>query len=709
MTFEEFRRNLPIQLNRQQLAAIQAVDRPTLLLAVPGSGKTTVLVARLGYMISCCNIAPEKILTVTYTVAATRDMRERFAGFFGEELANRLEFRTINGICARIIAYYGRLIGKTPHQLLTDEKQIAAILSRIFQQTEGEYATESDLKNVRTYITYIKNRMLAQEQIRELEEEAGVGLKAIYREYGRQLKAQGLMDYDDQMVYAYAILRRCPEVLSYFQSCYPYICVDEAQDTSKIQHEIIALLASGADRLFMVGDEDQSIYGFRAAYPEALLNFETDHPGAQILFMEENFRSNARIVAAADQFIRLNTKRREKHMRAAREAQANIREIELRGRRAQYSYLAKVAADCQTQTAVLYRNHESIIPLVDLLERSGTPYRLRNADPTFFTHRVVLDLLNIIRFAYEPKNTELFLQIYYKLSTFLGRQTALRVCEISTREKLPVLDAALHHAGLTGNEKKNLTALRTHLEHMKEDSAEQALNRITKYMGYGEYLARAQMSDSKLFILKSVAAGVDTPLDFVERMAQLQEIMRNKTSEEDCPFILSTIHASKGLEYDTVYLVDVQDGLFPESVPKNGRHSEPGELEAYEEERRLFYVAVTRAREQLMIFGLPGKSSFREQLMGRSGAQTKEQQTLKGSAADQKSISKKQKEALSEVEFRKFTELLGEGLLVEHKKFGAGVVVTVTQKRIRIQFADQTREFDLRLLFKSQLLTPELL
>ena len=279
MEWQEFETRFPVQLNSQQKEAVQSTKGPVLLLAVPGSGKTTVLVTRLGYMIYCENIRPENILTVTYTVAATKDMSRRFADRFGEEMAERLEFRTINGICARIIQYYGRRIGKTPFELVKDEKATTGMLIRICQEYGMGYPTESDLKNVRTLITYIKNMMLNEEELQKLEEESDIRIAGIYHEYCRQMREQKRMDYDDQMLYAYHMLRKDPEVLAYFQNRYPYICVDEAQDTSKIQHAIIALLAAGTGNLFMVGDEDQSIYGFRAAYPEALLSFEKNHPG----------------------------------------------------------------------------------------------------------------------------------------------------------------------------------------------------------------------------------------------------------------------------------------------------------------------------------------------------------------------------------------------------------------------------------------------
>lgn len=431
MKWEEFEKTFPIQLNEQQKAAVQSVDGPVLLLAVPGSGKTTVLVTRLGYMVYCKGIDPKKILTVTYTVAATKDMSRRFAGYFGDDMAEQLEFRTINGICAKIIQYYGRQIGKSPFELVKDEKMTAGMLSRIYQESEHSFATESDLKNVRTLITYIKNMMLTEEEILKLDEEAEMKISVIYQEYCRQLKEHHLMDYDDQMVYAYTMLRSVPELRSHFQKMYPYICVDEAQDTSKIQHAIIALLASKTENLFMVGDEDQSIYGFRAAYPEALLEFEQHHPGAKVLLMEENFRSNANIVLAADRFIQKNTLRHKKQMKPTREPAAKIREISLKSRKVQYNYLLKVADGCDTQTAVLYRDNECILPLVNLLEKKRIPYQMRNAELSFFTHRTVLDVENIICFAMDTKDTERFLQIYYKIGTYLRREDVLEIVRIS--------------------------------------------------------------------------------------------------------------------------------------------------------------------------------------------------------------------------------------------------------------------------------------
>ena len=735
MEWKEFETTFSVKLNQQQKEAVQSTKGPVLLLAVPGSGKTTVLVTRLGYMIYCKNIPPERILTVTYTVAATKDMSERFAVRFGEDMAKRLEFRTINGICAMIIQYYGRRIGKTPFELVKDEKATTGMLIKICQDHGMGYPTESDLKNVRTLLTYIKNMMLNEEELQKLEEESDIRIAGIYREYCRQMREQKLMDYDDQMLYAYNMLRKDPGVLAYFQNRYPYICVDEAQDTSKIQHAIIALLAAGTGNLFMVGDEDQSIYGFRAAYPEALLSFEKKHPGAKVLLMEENFRSNAKIVEAADKFIQKNTLRHEKHMRAAREAGADIREISLKSRKAQYVYLMKAAQECTTgmagmsgseehrgradasvtETAVLYRDNECAIPLIDLLERKNIPYRMRNADLSFFTHRTVLDVQNIIRFAMDSKDTELFMQIYYRLKLFFNKKDALRYAQISQEKDMEVLDAALKYGNLEKYQEDNIRNLKRQMVRILNMPGDEAVNQILTYMGYQDYLKKMGMNANKLETVKLIGSRVESPEKLLERLEELRTIIQEKVSDKDCPFILSTMHASKGLEYDTVYLLDVMDGILPEKVLANPRTASKEELETYEEERRLFYVGVTRAKNQLNVFTTNKPSKFCSELLGKRNMRENQQKEYAGikkwgdySPAGTYGIkgngmyhgygtghgSQKQPGK----SYQELADALGEGMIVKHKKFGEGVVVDMEGEHIRIQFGDNVKNMDLKVL-----------
>ena len=677
MDWNEFVNTFPIQLNQQQQEAVQSTEGAVLLLAVPGSGKTTVLVTRLGYMIYCRNIHPESILTVTYTVAATKDMSKRFSDRFGEEMAEKLEFRTINGICARIIQYYGRKIGKTPFELVKEEKNTTGMLVKICQEHGMGYPTESDLKNVRTLITYIKNMMLNEKEIQKLEEESDIRIRGIYQAYCSQMREKKWMDYDDQMLYAYKMLRMDSRLLEHFQNLYPYICVDEAQDTSKIQHAIIALLASKSENLFMVGDEDQSIYGFRAAYPEALLDFEKDHPGARVLLMEENFRSNAKIVSAADKFIQKNTLRHEKHMKAAREAGADIRKISLKSRKAQYVYLMKIAQECSTETAVLYRDNECAIPLIDLLERKHIPYRMRNAELSFFTHRTVLDIQNIIRFAMDPKDTELFMQIYYRLKLFLRKEDALNYTNISKEKDIPVWDAILQYGNLEEYQQNHICSLRRQMKKLSDMAGDKAVDQILVYMGYQDYLKKMGMNANKLEIVKMIGSREDSPEKLLERLKELERIIREKKEERECRFILSTMHASKGLEYDTVYLLDVMDGILPEKILTSMNTASKEEIGAYEEERRLFYVGVTRAKNQLNIFATGKPSRFCNELLEKN---------------------------ISAESYQKLSDELGEGVIVKHRKFGKGVVTEIEGEHIRIRFGDDEKKMDLKVLARLGLL-----
>lgn len=710
LTLDEFIKEFHIMLNDQQLAAVQAIEEPTLLLAVPGSGKTTVLVTRIGYMVYCKGIAPEEILVVTYNVAAKSDMQRRCKKMFGEDLSMRVEFRTINGICAKAIAMYSRMVGKQAFELLSDEGEKARILAGIYQRIEHGFPSENDLSDLATRITYIKNRMLSKEEIARLNAECDYDLAKIYEAYRREMRARSLMDFDDQLVYAYTMFRSAPALLDAFWDRYSYIMVDEAQDTSKIQHAIIELLAGREHHLFMVGDEDQSIYGFRAAYPEALLSFEDRYPGARVLLMETNYRSDAGIVAAADAFIRQNSLRHEKHMRPWHQEAGTIRTIDIARRKGQYGYLLKVArnlmekdAEDQKTTAVLYRDNESALPLIDLLEKQEIPYRIKNAEISFFSHRIVNDIRNIILFAADTTNTELFLQIYYKLQFFIKKADAEAICAQAKREEISVFDAALSYYGEGDWTAGKVKAMRTHMANMMREPADKALFRILNPMGYLDYVDRSRLKNTKTEILQMLAQGERSPLALVERLDALAEILRNKEDDKEAKLVLSTIHSSKGLEYDTVYLLDVADGLFPETVLTSYRSADKEEIAAYEEERRLFYVGVTRAKENLILFHAKTKSTFLEQFLpDLRGSEAEAEHIAKRPNPKKTSLQADGQKALarfasSRESYSKqgIIPTVHPGDIVLHSKYGRGEVGALLEKsgKIRISFDGVNKTF----------------
>ncbi len=608
MNPKEFEEKYLCRLSERQKEAVLTVDGSVLLLATPGSGKTTVLVTRLGYMILCRGIDPRGILTMTYTVAATRDMRSRYAALFGESAAAALAFRTINSVSKSIIDSFGRShAGRAPFELVTDEGELNRLVREICQSVNEGYPEDSEVREVRRLITYSKNMMLTPEEIGKLESSTD-NLPEIIQRYRDALRDRRWMDFDDQMAYAYTILQKYPEVLEQFQDRFPYLCVDEAQDTSRIQHEIIKLLAAKSGNLFMVGDEDQSIYGFRAAYPDALLRFEADHPGAKLLLMEENYRSGEQIIAAANRFVSENRFRREKSMIPTRGQAAPVHIVHAKSRAYQYEYLVGMAARCERETAILFRNNDTALPLIDRFERGGIPYNCRSFEDTFFTSRVVIDVLDILRFSYEPRSEELFLRLYYKFGAPISKKSAQYAIERSRKSGKPLFEELMHAPEVHGTAQDTVLDLMQNLPLLQTDSAETAVHRVWEAMHYGRFVEQRKLDKGKLFILGQLAKGLDTPQQLFEKLSALRTAVAEHRNSPGTRLILSTIHSSKGLEYDCVYLADVIDGILP---PKSAKEVEAlDEIRQYEEERRLCYVGMTRAKNELYLFQCGESSCF---------------------------------------------------------------------------------------------------
>ena len=703
MQKETFIKQYAAGLNPQQLAAVQAVHGPVLLLAVPGSGKTTVLVTRLGYMVLCCDVPPAQILTMTYTVAATHEMRGRFAARFGAELAGQMTFRTINGLSAVILQYYSRVYGRRQPELLTNEGDITRMLTDIWQQVNREFPTESTLKELRTAITYIKNMALADEEIEGLETDLA-NLPELYRRYQAALKRAGQMDYDDQMVFALQILRAAPPVLAYFQQRYKYFCVDESQDTSKIQHEIIRLLAGRSLNLFMVGDEDQSIYGFRAAYPQALMDFEQVYPGAQVLLMEENYRSSEEIVAAANAFVARSRSRRPKTLRATQGAQCPIEIRRITRREEQIDWLFEEARRGGGETAVLFRNNESALPLVDLCERRGVPYRFKKADLTFFTHKIVLDAVDFLRFAYEPANGERFLRLYYKFGLALSRQRALAACGASARTGRPILEELIRDSETKTRMRESLGDIYAAFKRIPQLNAADALDAVRHGCGYGAYLNQKGMDTGKLAILEMLAEQESNALRLLDRLEELRMLIAAKADvNSDVPFVLSTIHSCKGLEYDRVVLLDAFDGVLPAKPEICCRT--PEDTRQYEEDRRLFYVAMTRARHKLVLFDCKTMPSvFVQEVIfnlpeSRAERELAKAETNRALGRNKPAVAGP---ALPPVDVAAVTRV---GAAVQHAVFGRGVVTEFDGRFVTVEFSGmRVKKLDAALVAEKHLL-----
>ena len=607
-----FKDRYNICLNKQQERALLAVEGSNLLLAVPGSGKTTVLVERLGHMVLNKNISPENILAITYNTAATEEMESRFSAQFGEQYGKRIDFRTINSLALKVYSDYCHRINRPQRKLIQDDER-RRLLGEVFKKHNGEYAAENDILELSSTITYIKNMMLTDEQISEIESEYP-HLSAMYQSYQNALKEKYQMDFDDQMVFALWILQKDEEITSALRMRYKYICVDEAQDTSKIQHEIIKIIAQG-NNLFMVGDEDQSIYGFRAAYPKALLNFRYDYLNPYILRMERNYRSTTQIVDKAQSFISQNKGRYEKNMTAERGDGEAVSLEQVESREMQYMRLLDIAKTADRETAFLYRDNESSVVLIDLFLRNGVPFRLRKPEMNFFGNRVVKDIVAYLSLALNENDTNSFSQICNKGIIYLKNQQkdyAIKNCKYKRISVYDAVEGQMQY--LKERQRDRADDFRSVMSRVSKSKASDAIS-ILLNSGYEDYLRKNHLDGGKIEILSILAKQEPDIQRFLDRLVELERlIQKGFYSKANNAVILSTIHSSKGLEYDSVYMVDVYDGRFPSSRPNIFSRSKDN-ADGEQEERRLFYVGITRAKNKLSLFGIKGReSTFIDQL-----------------------------------------------------------------------------------------------
>lgn len=595
MDYKEFCAKYHVRLNDQQSTAVQRVNGATLLLAVPGSGKTTVIVARTGYLLHVVGIDPRNILTITFTKAAAREMKERFIKKFGEVNGLVPHFSTINSFCLSVIKTCAREKHITIPELVPNNEPIIRDIARTMMR---DYPSDSTIKSLAQSIGKVKNELMENEQIKQIEEE-GIDFYEFYLKYKAHLTDNGLMDFDDQLLMANELLDTYPDILARAKKQYRYISLDEAQDTSLVQHRIVQKLVGKDGNIFMVGDEDQSIYGSRGAYPEALLSFESDYNNASVIYMETNFRSDQKIVLAANQFIKRNKERHDKNMHPNSTEEGKINFVPLQDMKSQphmvFDAIRKALAAKDHTLAILYRNNYSAIPIINLLQKAGLGVRTRDAAGIFLTNFVVSDILTFFRFAKDQTNLQLFRQLYYKLGLYLKSSVVQSIEETMARQPCRSALIPLTHYGRISAQSRQILR---YMDELQKMSPLDGIDSILWNIGYMDNWLQRKIdkgaSESSLMlkvnILKLVAMEYKTVDEFLTAIDRI----RDYQGDPDSNVTLSTIHSSKGLEFDQVVLVDVFNGVLPTI-------SNTKEEKDEEEEARLFYVGTTRAKHQLDI------------------------------------------------------------------------------------------------------------
>jgi DNA helicase-2/ATP-dependent DNA helicase PcrA len=589
-------------LNEQQREAVLAVDGPVLVLAGAGSGKTRVITHRIAHLVLDVGVPSEAILAVTFTNKAAEEMRARAQALVpGEALRSVLS--TFHSFCVRLLRREARAAGLPPGFLIYDEDdQLAAI---------REAMRALDLSEKLHPPRRVLARISAGKNSRGTgEDESGLSLTARVEERYRQiLEAAGALDFDDLLLRALAVLERDTSIRDAWRRRFAYLLVDEFQDTNRVQYDLVRQLAGPEGNVTVVGDEDQSIYSWRGADISNILDFEHDFPGTRVFRLEENYRSSQAILDTASALVERNVRRKGKILRAVRGGGAPVRLHEASDEYEEAAWVvAQVAARRGSgRAAVLVRMNAQSRLFEEALLRARLPY-LVVGGVGFYERKEVKDVLAYLRLAHNPRDAVAFRRIVNVPPRGVGARTVEEILRAVRTGESPweAMVRLLDDAALPSRVLPPLRRFREVVEALRADVAEGGvktlLERALERTGYAALLAREDTQESQdrldnLAELLAAAAEYETREEsptlagFLDRAALLSETDRLR---DDVPVLLMTLHSAKGLEFESVFLPGLEEGLLPHSRSLTG-------ADALEEERRLCYVGMTRAMERLYL------------------------------------------------------------------------------------------------------------
>lgn len=592
-------RKQEMAFSKAQTQAIMHKDGPMMVLAGPGSGKTTVITHRVQYLTKEYGIDPGDILVITFTRAAAEEMRERYEALTGG--GSRVTFGTFHSIFFRILKLAYRY---TADNIVREEQQMQFVrelaqAGGLEPEDENEFAA-----SILSEISSVKGERIALEHYYSKNCPDAV-FRQLYAGYEEKMRRAGLIDFDDMMVLCLELFTERKDILSAWQRRYRYILIDEFQDINRLQYEIVRMLAKPEDNLFIVGDDDQSIYRFRGAKPEIMLGFERDYPGAGRILLDVNYRSTEEIVAPALRLIGENQKRFSKAIHTTgRHGKNVITKLWQDPGEENLAIASEIQLYLQSgvrpgDIAVLYRTNAGPRFLMEKLMEYNLPFRTRDTVPNLYEHWISRNILTYIRIAMGSRAREDILQVINRPKRYISRDAMPD--ETVSFEKMKAFYAEKDWIA------ERIENLEGDLRAIARMSPLAAVNYIRQGMGYDEYLieyaAFRRMRPEELLEtadeLKESAAGFKTFDEWFAHIdAYKEELLRQavqRRTETDA-ITLATMHSAKGLEFPIVYILDANEGITP--------HSRAMLDEDMEEERRLFYVAMTRAKTRLHVYAV---------------------------------------------------------------------------------------------------------
>lgn len=586
-----------MSLSEAQTRAVAHAEGPCICLAGPGSGKTTVITQRVKYLIEKRGVSPSGILVITFTKAAAIEMKERFGRLMGGKYLP-VTFGTFHAVFFGILknAYH-----YTAANILREEQKYQ-FLKEITGRMNLEIEDEAEfLSGITMEISKVKNDRIALEHYYSANCSDEI-FREIYGRYQQKLGSARLLDFDDMLVYTYELLKERKDIREGWQRRFPYILIDEFQDINQIQYDVIRLLAAPKNNLFIVGDDDQSIYRFRGARPEIMLNFGKDYPEAKLVKLEANYRSTENIIKAAGRVIVNNTMRYPKEIHGVKAAGEKIEVHGFVTQAQENTFLVRKVKEYleggyrPEDIAVLFRTNTGGRLMISKFMEYNIPFRMRDIMPNIYEHWIARDIISYIRMAQGSRERKEFLRVINRPKRYVSRE-ALDSMEISFENLREYYE-----------DKEWMTERIDKLEYdlglLKNMTPYAAINFIRRGIGYEEYLfdyaQYRRMKPEELYEilneLQEAAKNFKTYDDWFRHMEEYAETLKRQAKEQQDSHAVNftTLHSAKGLEFPIVFLADANEGNMP--------HRKAVLDADMQEERRMFYVGMTRAKEHLHIY-----------------------------------------------------------------------------------------------------------
>lgn len=680
-------------LNPSQQEAVLHFEGPALVVAGAGSGKTRTVVHRIAYLLRERRVYPAEILAVTFTNKAAGEMKERLEKMVGRP-AKDLWVSTFHAAAVRILRTYGEYVGLKPGFVIYDDDDQNALLKEILK----ELGLEAKPGPFRAMIDRIKNRGDGLvEFLREAPDFIGGVPKdvaaEIYRKYQSGLRMQGAVDFNDLLLLTIELFEQHPEVLYKVQQRARFIHVDEYQDTNPVQYRLTRLLAGDKPNLMVVGDPDQSIYGFRNADINNILDFTKDYPNARVIRLEENYRSSSTILRVANAVIEKNALRLEKVLRPTKEGGEPVRLYRAPNAREEAAFVAREIARLGNfqQIAVLYRTNAQSRLLEEHLRRANVPVRLVGA-VGFFERREIKDLLAYGRVAINPADSINLRRIVNTPPRGIGATTVARLVEHAQKSGITVYEA-FRFAEQVISRPQQVQAFVRLLDELMEAAFETGpaafFERVLDETGFREALKQEQDGEDRLQNVEELLRAArdweeeegGSLADFLDSVALTAKAEEPQGDAPEEAVTLMTLHNAKGLEFPTVFLVGLEENLLPHRNSLN-------RLEDLEEERRLFYVGITRAQERLYLSYAEERETYGKREFTRPSRFLEDipQELLKevGAFGDSEApvLSHSRPEPRPKTQLSEFKG----GEKVKHPKFGSGTVVAAMGGEVTVMF-----------------------